>query len=515
MSTAEWSDAQSKSTAPVRSEPMIAAPGPSVSAATAPSAPQQVTASGAPPAQAAEQEAPLTLIRDWDGSGRPGADSAGGGAPLRAALTPELERLRARAQERLLGSEPQLATLELRADSAGTRSGMRASRREPPFVVIENEPALATFHAALARLRAGTDPDGKVRILAYGASHTQADLYTGYLRTYLQSRFGDGGQGFVLLGRVNHWYRTLDTTTRHYDLSVLHARYREQVSSEPLGLFGAALSGKHPGAYAELYTSKDATSTRFELQFLMQPRGGDFRVYVDDTLLGTVATEAVAERPGYYAFETTRGAHHIRVTLAGNGPVRWFGVVAESATPGVVLDTLGISGSRIIDQLRWREDFWTEAVRRRAPDLIMFAYGTNETMDTGLTLERYEAELREVLARVRRALPETSCVLITPFDLPSKARARLVRIVDTQRRVSQDFGCGLWDGYAFMGGEGSIRRWNRAKPPLAAPDHIHLTRRGYVYAGLALGDALMRAYDADANQSGGGEACFTASSQSP
>ena len=41
-----------------------------------------------------------------------------------------------------------------------------------------------------------------------------------------------------------------------------------------------------------------------------------------------------------------------------------------------------------------------------------------------------------------------------------------------------------------------MRRWIYAKPPLASPDHIHLTRRGYVYTGIALGDALMRAYDA-------------------
>ena len=50
-----------------------------------------------------------------------------------------------------------------------------------------------------------------------------------------------------------------------------------------------------------------------------------------------------------------------------------------------------------------------------------------------------------------------------------------------------------------MGGAGSINRWVNAKPSLAAPDHIHLTRRGYVVAGTAIGDALLRAYDLNAS----------------
>jgi len=49
-----------------------------------------------------------------------------------------------------------------------------------------------------------------------------------------------------------------------------------------------------------------------------------------------------------------------------------------------------------------------------------------------------------------------------------------------------------------MGGAGTISNWANAKPPLAASDHIHLTRRGYVVAGTAIGDALLRGYDLNA-----------------
>jgi hypothetical protein len=402
-------------------------------------------------------------------------------------LDTELTRLRHLAQDRVMGFEAASAPNVL---AYAPESGVGR------FVAIENESALARFHAALAQLSAGRDPDGKVRILAYGASHTQSDFYTGYLRSYLQSRFGDGGQGFVLLGRVNRWYRTLDTYAKHSGATVLHARFREDVESEPLGLLGAAFLGKYADTSGEITTSKDSNNTRFELQYLTDPKGGAFALSIDGKDVAEIPTRADAARPAYHAFTTTPGAHRISVRPLGNGPVRWFGVVAESEAPGIVVDTLGISGSRITDQLRWDEQAWADTVRRRAPDLVTFAYGTNETKDTHLSLATYESELRAVLARLRRVMPDVSCVLISPFDLAAGARPRLLKIHAAQRRISGEFGCGFWDGYAFMGGEGGMRRWIMAKPPLASTDHIHLTRRGYVYAGIALGDALMRAYDA-------------------
>src|SRR5690606_34703512 len=76
------------------------------------------------------------------------------------------------------------------------------------FIGIENEAALEHFHESLERLATGRDD--KVRILAYGASHTQGDLYTGYLRYYLQSRFGNGGPGFMQMAEINQYNRPLD-----------------------------------------------------------------------------------------------------------------------------------------------------------------------------------------------------------------------------------------------------------------------------------------------------------------
>ena len=474
----------------------------SIAQATVPSA--SVTSELAKPVSVSKSSSPAAFPGSATSSGATGGMTSGAPpSPLnpyaaRPALDSELHRLRHLAQDRVLGFQPPLlpralpyaqASGQLRADGSESAAALGH------FVAIENETALQHFHTALSRLAAGTDDDKKVRILAYGASHTQSDLYTGYLRAYLQNRFGDGGQGFVLLGRVNRWYRTLDTYATHQGLSVLHARSQADIENEPLGLFGAAVVGKHGDGYAEILTAKDSPNTRFELQYLAQPDGGDVLLRIDDKTEARISTRSDRERPAYHTFQTPPGSHRIGIRLGGNGAVRLFGIVGESDAPGVVLDTLGISGARMADQLRWREDFWAEALERRAPDLVTFAYGTNETKDTKLAMATYEAQLRRVLTRLRRAAPEVSCVLIAPFDLARSSRPRLLQIIDAQRRISREFFCGFWDGYAFMGGDDSLRRWITAKPPLASTDHVHLTRRGYVYAGIAIGDALMRSYD--------------------
>lgn len=462
--------------APVRVDSPVVSP--AKPAVPAPVATVVPTAPIAPAALTGASGAPATLA----GSSASGPTMTPA-TPLQPVLDPKLEQLRREAQDRVLGPA---------APPDATDAVYSFGR----FVPVEHEPALDHFHRALERLAAGADPDGKVRILAYGASHTQADIYPGYLRAYLQSRFGDGGLGFVLFGRVNRWPTSRGARVRQRAFAVHHANFLPSGEPEPLGLFGAALVGRQRNAFAEVVTRKDSRNTRFEVHYFRQPRGGDFEVQLDGQTLARVPTASEAPGSAFHAFETTPGQHTIRVRLAGNGPVRLFGLVAETATPGVVVDTLGISGAQMSANLRWQEDAWAEALRHRQPDLVTFAYGTNESADQHLSLPAYEQDLVAVLTRLRRALPQTSCVLIAPFDVPAWVRPRLLKVLEVQRRVSKDFGCGFWDGYAFMGGEGAIRRWASAKPPLASGDFIHLTHLGYVHAGMAIGDALMRRFDA-------------------
>ena len=53
----------------------------------------------------------------------------------------------------------------------------------------------------------------------------------------------------------------------------------------------------------------------------------------------------------------------------------------------------------------------------------------------------------------------------------------------------------FWDWSAAMGGRCGIDRWLGQDPPLAMPDHVHLSKAGYISTADMLFSALMREYD--------------------
>lgn len=451
-----------------------------------------------------DSQVPLAATGPLVATGPKGATVGDQNSPI---YSKEILLQRARAQARILGSSK---IIEDRYGRVGPGTSSSKRRRGRPngnalgaFVPVENERSLAHFHESLDAMKTAPGTHPKVRVAAYGASHTQADIYSGYLRFYLQSRFGNGGVGFIPVGLQKSWSRRLGYRVKNSAMRVKFAQQRKAPRKGPLGLAGSA-GISSPGGVTEIKPKSksdlDLQASHFDLFYASQPRGGKLSVKVDGKQLARLSARSATTTGRYYHFEQPLGWHTIRLRTSA-GPVRLFGLTAERDEPGIVLDTLGIRGTRAANMLLWDESLWAEHLQKRAPDLVMFAYGTNETTDRGEALTTYRRRLSEVLRRMRKALPATSCVLVGPGDFPKGKganwvpRPRLPKIINTQRSVADEFNCGFWDTYAFMGGAGSMHEWTRSKPQMGAGDHIHFTRRGYVRMGMALGDALMRSYD--------------------
>ncbi|MCX4247689.1 GDSL-type esterase/lipase family protein [Paraliomyxa miuraensis] len=380
------------------------------------------------------------------------------------------------------------------------------------FVPLETEPAaLAKFYGALEDLRQGRDTDGKVRVLIYGGSHTDADIYPQYIRSYLQERFGDGGHGFVHVARPWRWYRHVDYRVEGAKYWITeHAQRRKGRDDGFYGLMGCSLAAKSKRAFGKVIPRGDAVGATYEIFFLRQPKGGGFEVLADGKKLATVKTRADEVGAGYHRFTLPEGQHEIEVKLDGKGEVRLFGMTIEREQPGVVVDTLGIGGTRAANMLRWDQATWTDNVAHRDPDLVMMFYGTNEATDEDQPISAYESDLRSVLERIQVASPHASCLIMGPGDFPRRSedgtwhnRPRIDDIITVQRRVASEMGCAFWDTKAFMGGELSMPLWAAAQPPMAKQDHIHFTKRGYVRIGMGVVDALMMGFDGDDADLGG------------
>jgi hypothetical protein len=352
---------------------------------------------------------------------------------------------------------------------------------DAPIPPIESgAQGLARFYERLARLIRGK-LDDHVRIALYGDSNMTRDYISGELRRVLQARHGDGGHGYVAIGKPWSWYEHMDVehglepkAWRSFAVST-HA-----VIDDSYGFGGIAAQSISDGARAWVHTAKPGApvgtrASRFDVYWLMQPKGGRFEVRADGESLAQIATSAPDFALGHRRFELEDAPH--RVLFAANVGARLFGVVLERSEPGIVVDSLGVGGAKIGQLARMRDEIATAALAKRGYDLVMVLTGATED-----DADSHDPALEKFIDRHRRALPESSCLVMSPPDFaygsarsprPSKRIGRLGR---RKQRIALERGCAFWDFHAAMGGELSIARF--AGRGLAWPDLAHLNDAG-------------------------------------
>ncbi|HEV8550949.1 MAG TPA: GDSL-type esterase/lipase family protein [Polyangiaceae bacterium] len=361
-------------------------------------------------------------------------------------------------------------------------------------------PKLEHFYAALAGLANKTRKE-PARILWLGDSHTAADFMTGALRRKLSQRFGPGGPGLVRVGANSY---------RHEGVKVVRDG-RWKIEPDPpsrrttegdtaLGFEG--LRAIPVDAHARLELRIDgravAGTVRYELVFEL-PRGASFRLKIgknEHLIDGRTPLDHVAGSPLSRLHLEGAASDGFEVSQPNGGP-RFYGVLAEGSEPGVVLDTSGIDGARVATALAWNADVFAAELRARQPDLVAFAYGTNEAFDNRRA-EIIGNDMSELVARVRKGVPSADCLVVGPPDAAAPDLTSLphvVEIEDALGRAAARTGCGFFSLRAAMGGDGAFVRWMREVPALARGDRIHLTPPGYERLGEAVAEALLTGYE--------------------
>jgi hypothetical protein len=351
--------------------------------------------------------------------------------------------------------------------------------------------SLDHFHAMLARTERG---EATTRIVHFGDSVVTGDLISGEARARLQRIYGDGGPGWIYLQRPWEWYGRLGLSLKGHDWRiqspVLNGR-----PDHRYGLAGLAFSSAG-GAETRLSTAASQPFDRVELHFLTQPKGGSVQVQVDHTL--DLDVQLLGE--GGPASKTlalpTEDAHVL--TLRPKGEAVLYGVVLERSAAGVVYDPLGQNGYAIQHLARIDSGHWMETLRLRRPDLVVLAFGTNEVGYYNIPGPAYAADYREVVRRIRAALPATSILVMGPMDRGERREdgglgtmPNLIRIVAAQKRIAAELGVAFFDTYRAMGGEGSAARGYGANPRLMTGDFTHPTRTGADRIAKSFVDALL------------------------
>lgn len=387
--------------------------------------------------------------------------------------------------------------------NAGSESSQGSLQPVPGEIEDPSGHALDTFFASLNRTEA---QGGRTRICHYGDSPITNDGITSTVRRRLQLRFGDAGHGFILIDRPWGWYEhegVVREASRGWRSDPMFISHGEHF----YGLGGVSFTATTAGVTASFNTTDRGevghSVSAFDIYFLMRPGAGDFDVNLDEQFVERVATASDRIRSGFHRVTVAEGPHKLALRTVGNGEVQMFGVALESEHAGVEYDSLGVNGAFIGLLAHYLDaDHWAEQLRHRRPDLVIIGYGANESQFERMPMDQYELDTREVIRRIKAALPSVSIMFVGPMDRGMRGagggivtRPMILKLIAYQRRLAAETGCAFFDTFTAMGGEGTVARWCEARPRLMGGDFTHPTAQGAEIVGTLIYDALMRAYD--------------------
>ncbi len=359
---------------------------------------------------------------------------------------------------------------------------------------------LAHFHQALGSLGTG---EGKVRIVVYTDSVNASDRVTSALRHRLQSRFGNGGKGWVPLTPGWTYQKHQDVRWETSGAWKTWVVNRRRGPMGRYGLGGVVSESRAPGAQA-LFQAREpqrqgsTAGSLFQLYYQQRPGGGDANVSWEDGTTHTLTGHADRVQDVVFSQPMPGGWGLVTVTATQKG-FRAYGVVMERAQ-GVVVDSMMLVGAFTRVLSHFDRTHWQRQVALRQPDLLMFWLGGNDAISrtTGFSTDSYVGVYRDAIRTARSGRPGASCAVVSVLDSGQlvdgrpQSVARIPIVVRAQKRVAEETECAFINLYELEGGRGTALRWRARSPHWIEPDYHHLTRAGATHVGHRLAEQLLR-----------------------
>ncbi|MCB1170409.1 MAG: hypothetical protein KDK25_08755, partial [Leptospiraceae bacterium] len=427
-------------------------------------------------------------------------------------------------------------------------------RPEPePFEQVRNRlflrGNLSQFYRSLESLESARSPGDSaeygedtpnVRILFFGDSVIWGDCLTVRLKRKFQERFGDGGRGLL---RFIDWAptRLMDHTNLTRGGFERHKIPFESFDVPPfphLGFTGfshrpqndrattiqqigprtpiydvrryQSIQKNNPslpaipetGAPAGAKYGTDGESWK-RVQLIVRP--GESREIkaqlsyrMEDGATGHDAASLRFVDSGCQSISFSIPASR-RIDLSFEGRPYIDGLAVETGG-GVSFSSIVMRGLHQAWLLGIPEEQFACGYRQYDPDLVIFQFGINESQTMhyavqGFSPEIYENQLRQLYARIQRAAPRASILILGPWERLLKQNGVYqtyeahARVREIQKRVANDMGLAYFDGFIFLEGTEGLRR--AVRRGLIQGDYTHTSYPGGHYMADALYAKLM------------------------
>jgi len=360
--------------------------------------------------------------------------------------------------------------------------------------------AMDGFYRAIGEAKQGK-LGRALRVSWYGDSVIATDAVPGRLRSRMQEELGNGGPGFVYVVPPHRFCGNEAITRASGGTWTVHSISTAQI---PDGLYGPGGSTAESDDGRATIKLVAGSASQLDLYYLTQPRGGTATIAADGKPVATVQTRGAAKQPGFTAATIAGGA--AKFEISSKGRVRLFGIALENPT-GAVVDNLGVVSVNLKSFDANQPEHFQAELAHRAADLVMIMIGANEAQWLGATdrdTRDYAARYGKLLAQVRQARPDASCLVVSPTDQAEAkdggfvSRPVMPVLVEAQRRAAAEQGCAFYSTYDWMGGKGSAAKWFRKG--WVGTDFQHLSRQGADRLADGLFGTLMAGYQKYASQ---------------
>jgi LysM repeat protein/lysophospholipase L1-like esterase len=423
-----------------------------------------------------------------------------------------------------------------------------------PSNKLYNAKALDAFFEKLDAVHYSVN--SKINIVHIGDSHIQADLQTDSTRRMLQSRFGNGGRGFVFPHRLAGTNGSSDLL---FSSSVKWNSYRiiSPPGSKPVGLGGFALDTPARDFYMKVgvkdrqdYFSRmkvitPSNSNKFNLAFesktsftevtlpqstthtvrkgevlsviaekykvsltsLKKANGLKNNIIREGRKLKIPTTQFVprsvsksefvplqfVDEGTLQSFTHSAETDHFFLLPADSSSAALSGIVLQNDRPGLLYHNIGVNGAKLSDYNK--TPLFFEQLPVLQPDLIVIALGTNESFDN-LPADSYLKQLVDFIKNVRSTCANADILVMTPPPSQFKRKYPNNFVADYAKSISEfadEHGYAVWDLFRQLGGKEGIL--DNTRRGVIGQDRVHYTRKGYEIQGNWFAQVLIDGFE--------------------
>ncbi|MBN8703724.1 MAG: hypothetical protein J0M08_11715 [Bacteroidetes bacterium] len=383
-------------------------------------------------------------------------------------------------------------------------------RDENPCTIIEfttdSISSLSYFFTALNEIKTKKK---KARIGYFGDSMIEGDLITQDLRKLLQDKFGGDGIGFVPITSIVAGFRqtvihTFSENWRTYNLLDAPNKAKLGISGygfEPLAnpVTADSIRSYNWGSWVKYTAVKQPHLNNFKSIKMYYGVGGDKNyMFFNDTPIKLSGTNTVNEA----IINTNSGLTSVKASFNCSKAIPIYGFSMESDS-GIFVDNFSFRGNSGMPLTKISPDVFSGMNNYLNYDLIVLQYGINVVNKNVTDYSWYEKGMIEVINHIKKAMPNTSILLISTSDRAIRQNGvyttdpAIPILVESQKRIAQKTNCAFWNLYQSMGGANSMVKWAQADTALANKDYTHFNFRGAKKVAELLYTYLMEKYDSN------------------